>query len=63
MAVNTRTNSIKLVLHTVIAVFSALRQNKLTALIPVAIVTLLAAICLFFINLVSPIAPFVYSLF
>jgi hypothetical protein len=58
-----RTSSLRLTVRTVFAVFSAMRQNKLTALIPVTFVVLLAAVGLFFINLVSPIAPFVYSLF
>ena len=61
--IRSKSNSIKLVWQTFVAVLVALKQNKLTALIPVAIVTILAAIGLFFINLVSPIAPFVYSLF
>ena len=50
-------------LTTVGAVFGAMRENKLNALIPVTVVVLLSAIGLFFINLVSPLAPFVYSLF
>jgi hypothetical protein len=40
-----------------------MRENKITALIPVAAVVLLASLGLFFLNLMSPIAPFVYSLF
>lgn len=65
MPVNTSSasNSIRLIIQTIAAVFAALRQNKLSALIPVTIVMLLAAVGLFFINFVSPIAPFVYSLF
>jgi hypothetical protein len=55
--------SLKLVYFTVCAVFSAMRANKLTALIPVTVLVLLASLGLFFLNLVSPIAPFVYSLF
>jgi hypothetical protein len=58
-----KTSSIKLAYFTVWAVFSALRANKLTALIPVTVLVLLASLGLFFLNLVSPIAPFVYSLF
>ena len=52
-----------MVFSTVGAVFGAMRENKLHALIPVTVVVLAAAIGLYFINLVSPLAPFVYSLF
>ena len=58
-----KTSSIKLVFLTIAAVFSAMRENKITALIPVAALVLLASLGLFFLNLMSPIAPFVYSLF
>ena len=59
----TKRSSLKLVLLTIVAVFSAMRENKITALIPVAALVLLASLGLFFLNLMSPIAPFVYSLF
>ncbi len=58
-----KTSSLKLTYLTVCAVLSAMRANKLTALIPVTVLVLLASLGLFFLNLVSPIAPFVYSLF
>lgn len=58
-----RTSSFKLAFLTVAAVFSAMRENKITALIPIAALVLLASLGLFFLNLMSPIAPFVYSLF
>lgn len=58
-----KSSSLKLAYFTVCAVFSAMRANKLTALIPVTVLVLLASLGLFFLNLVSPIAPFVYSLF
>jgi hypothetical protein len=57
------TSSLKLVLLTILAVFSAMRENKIAALIPVAALVLLASLGLFFLKLMSPIAPFVYSLF
>ena len=57
------TSSLNLVFLTIAAVFRAMRENKITALIPVAAVVLLASLGLFFLNLMSPIAPFVYSLF
>lgn len=56
-------SSLKLVYLTIVAVFSAMRENKIAALIPIAALVLLASLGLFFLNLMSPIAPFVYSLF
>ena len=53
----------KLVWQTVASVFTAMKENKLQALIPATVIVLGAAIGLYFINLVSPLAPFVYSLF
>jgi hypothetical protein len=58
-----RFSGLKAVLSTIREVISALAENKLHALIPVAIFIIFSAIGLYFINLVSPIAPFVYSLF
>jgi len=58
-----KTSSFKMTYLTIVAVFVAMRENKLTALIPVAALMLLASLGLFFLNLMSPIAPFVYSLF
>lgn len=46
-----------------LGVFSNLRARRLGGLIPVMVALYLAAILLYFINLVSPLAPFVYSLF
>ncbi|MBI3298189.1 MAG: hypothetical protein HYZ75_08500 [Elusimicrobia bacterium] len=40
-----------------------LRSRRMGGLIPVMIALYMAGIVLYFINLVSPLAPFVYSLF
>lgn len=52
-----------LAVKTVAAVFLALKDNRLALLIPVAAVLVAVALLLWFVNLVSPLAPFVYSLF
>lgn len=49
--------------RTIGAVLAALRTNRLAALIPVAVVLFFTAALLWFVHLVSPLAPFVYSLF
>ncbi len=52
-----------LVAGTAASVVRSLRSRKMGALVPIMISLYIAAIVLYLINLVSPLAPFVYSLF
>lgn len=52
-----------LTVRTIGSVLVALKTNRLAALIPVAVVLFFTAALLWFVHLVSPLAPFVYSLF
>lgn len=54
---------LSLTFKTMGSVLLALKENRLAMLIPVAVVLFAAAALLYFVNLVSPLAPFVYSLF
>jgi hypothetical protein len=46
-----------------LAVLQSLRQRGLSNLIPVAVCLFFLALVLYFLTAVSPIAPFVYTLF
>lgn len=53
----------KLILRTLLQTVGSLKESRQSVLIPFFLGLTLAAIVLFFINSVSPLAPFVYSLF
>ena len=48
---------------TLFGVLSAFRRERMKGMIPFMIVLYVVAIVLYLVNLVSPLAPFVYSLF
>lgn len=53
----------RLIIRTLILTLFSLIEAKLSVLIPLFLGLMLAAVGLFFIQSISPIAPFVYSLF
>jgi len=63
MLVKSIASHLVLILMTLMRTLKSLIEARLSILIPLFLGLMLAAVMLFFIQSVSPIAPFVYSLF